>query len=120
MAYLWLWVSGRNWYWIIRVTLLVFFHYFFPYWIFYNTVYDFLKQYNLTEGQWLVTEVTTQGRWPNLGVEEDLRCKDRSGCYDDSLRFYIVAILAEEVPNLGMGNPLRSVTTVSVDKFYAL
>lgn len=68
----------------------------------------------------MVTEVTTQGRGPNLGVEEDLRCKDGSSCYDDRLRFYIVAILAEEVPNLGMGNPLRSVTTVGVDKFYAL
>ena len=102
------------------MTLLVFFHHFFPYWIFYNIVYDFLKQYNLTEGQWLVTKVTTQGSWPNLGVEEDLRCKDGSSCYDDSLCFYIVAILAEEVPNLGMGNLLGSVTTVSVDKFYAL
>lgn len=68
----------------------------------------------------MVTEVTTQGRGPNLGVEEDLRCKDGSSCYDDRLRFYIVAILAKEVPNLGMGNPLRSVTTVGVDKFYAL
>ena len=102
------------------MTLLVFFHHFLPYWIFYNTVYDFLKQYNLTEGQWLVTEVTTQGSWPNLGVEEDLRCKDGSSCYDDSIRLYIVPIFAEEVPNLGMGNLLGSVTTVGVDKFYAL
>lgn len=102
------------------MTLSIFFHHFSPYWIFHNTVDDFLKQYNLTEGQWLVTEVATQGSWPNLGVEEDLRCKNGSSCYDNSLRFYIVATLAEEVPNFGMGNLLGSVTTVAEDQFYAL
>ena len=54
--------------------MLVFLNYLWPaYWY---AVYNILQENNLAKRHGLLTKIMPQGRWLNIGVEQDLRRED--------------------------------------------